>query len=70
MITHYKHTGANMKQNTKIVVSAKGDPTVIRFPEGILKQLSIAAAQNGRSRNSEIVYRLVSSLKQKQKQAA
>ena len=54
-----------MKQNTNIVVSAKGDPTVIRFPDGVLRQLTIEAAKNGRSRNSEIVYRLVSTLKQK-----
>lgn len=54
-----------MNQNTSIVVSAKGESTRIRFPKGVLKQLGQAAAKSGRSRNSEIVYRLVSSLNQK-----
>lgn len=39
---------------------------MIRFPKGVLKQLGEAAAQSGRSRNSEIVYRLVSTLNKKQ----
>lgn len=52
-----------MKQNQKLVVPAGGEKTVIRFPKGILKQLSDAADKSGRSRNSEIVFRLVSSLK-------
>lgn len=55
-----------MKETVKIVAPTKADATVIRFPKGVLKQLSQAAAQNGRSRNSEIVYRLVSTLKKKQ----
>jgi len=53
-----------MQQKANFVVPATGESTVIRFPAGILKQLSAAAAHNGRSRNSEIVYRLVSTLKQ------
>lgn len=52
-----------------LVVSAKGEATRIRFPKGVLKQLGRAAAQSGRSRNSEIVYRLISTLNQ-EKQAA
>jgi len=59
-----------MKQDISLVVPANGETTTIRFPKGILRQLNIAAAYNGRSRNSEIVYRLVESLKQKQKQVA
>lgn len=58
-----------MNQNTSIVVSAKGEATRIRFPKGLLKQLGQAAAKSGRSRNSEIVYRLVSSLNQDKKTA-
>jgi len=58
-----------MASNTSIVVSAKGEATRIRFPKGVLKQLSQAAAQSGRSRNSEIVYRLVSTLNQEKQTA-
>lgn len=54
-----------MNKNDSIVVSGKGEATRIRFPKGVLKQLATAAAQSGRSRNSEIVYRLVTSLNQK-----
>lgn len=54
-----------MSKSKNLVVPAKGEPTVIRFPKGVLKQLSSAAAKSGRSRNSEIVYRLVESLSQK-----
>lgn len=55
-----------MKQNTSLVVPAKGgEATSVRLPKGVLRQLNIAAAYNGRSRNSEIAFRLVESLKQK-----
>lgn len=57
-----------MAQNN-IVVSAKGEGVRIRFPKGVLKQLGRAAARSGRSRNSEIVYRLLSSLEQEKKAA-
>lgn len=52
-----------------IVVSAKGEGVRIRFPKGVLKQLGRAAARSGRSRNSEIVYRLLSTLEQEKKAA-
>jgi hypothetical protein len=55
--------------HNNIVVSAKGEGVRIRFPKGVLKQLGQAAAQSGRSRNSEIVYRLVTSLNQDKKTA-
>lgn len=54
-----------MKETTKLVAPTKAESTVIRFPKGVLAQLSKAAAQSGRSRNSEIVYRLVNTLQQK-----
>jgi Arc-like DNA binding domain len=53
-----------MNQKNNLVVPSDAEATVIRFPKGILKQLSEAAAKSGRSRNSEIVYRLVSTLQQ------
>lgn len=34
----------------------------IRFPPGLLERLDVAAAGNGRSRNSEVIVRLVESL--------
>lgn len=54
-----------MKDTTKLVAPTKAESTVIRFPKGVLGQLTKAAAQSGRSRNTEIVYRLVNTLKQK-----
>lgn len=45
------------------VVATSKDPSVrVRFPKEILKKVSAAAKQNGRSRNSEIVHRLATSL--------
>lgn len=58
-----------MIQNTSLVVSAKGEAARIRFPKGVLKQIGQAAAKSGRSRNSEIVYRLLSSLNEEKKAA-
>jgi hypothetical protein len=58
-----------MSEKSSIVVPANSEATLIRFPKGILKELGKAAAKSGRSRNSEIVYRLVSSLNQ-EKQVA
>lgn len=55
-----------MSDKKNILVPANSEATLIRFPEGILKKLSKAAVKSGRSRNSEIVYRLVSSLNQDQ----
>lgn len=36
--------------------------TTIRFPPGVLERLEAEASHNGRSRNSEIVVRLMDSL--------
>lgn len=39
------------------------DPSVrIRFPSAVLREVDKAAKQAGRSRNSEIIYRLAQSL--------
>lgn len=39
------------------------DPSVrIRFPSAVLREVDKAAAKAGRSRNSEIIYRLAQSL--------
>ena len=56
-------------KDANLVVSAKGESTRIRFPNGLLKQLGKAAAKSGRSRNSEIVYRLMETLDQEKKKA-
>jgi len=45
-----------------MVVGKDGKPITIRFPEGLADDLSEAAVANGRSRNTEIVYRLLKSL--------
>jgi len=58
-----------MNNKTSLVAPANGEATLIRFPKGVLEQLSQAAAKSGRSRNSEIVYRLVSTLQQENKAA-
>lgn len=45
------------------VIATRDDPAFrVRLPKPILKQLDRAAKQAGRSRNSEIVYRLAASL--------
>jgi hypothetical protein len=60
---------AAMNHKSNLVVPANGEPSVVRFPNGLLKQLGAEAEKNGRSRNSEIVYRLVQSLNQEQQAA-
>lgn len=59
-----------------MIVGRKGDQTVIRVPKGMLQQLDEAARVNSRSRNTEMVVRLIESLKrdrrriQREKEAA
>lgn len=50
-----------------MIVGRKGEPTLIRFPKGMLNDLRAVALVNGRSRNSEILMRLEASLKADQK---
>lgn len=45
-----------------MVVGKDGKPITIRFPGELADELAVAAAQNGRSRNTEIVLRLKKSL--------
>ncbi len=40
---------------------------LVRFPEGLLELLSEAAERNGRSRNSEIIVRLIESLEKEER---
>jgi hypothetical protein len=42
----------------------------VRFPRKVLRELDQAAAHAGRSRNSEIIFRLVESLREQQPQSA
>ena len=53
------------------VVATAKDPSVrIRFPKTVLKKVDVAAKQSGRSRNSEIIYRLVESFRSSEPSAA
>jgi hypothetical protein len=45
-----------------MVVGKDGKPITIRFPDGLAEELAVAASENGRSRNTEIVLRLKKSL--------
>jgi hypothetical protein len=46
-----------------MVVGREYKPTGVRLPPDLKKALDAEAAKNGRSRNSEIVYRLAQSLR-------
>lgn len=53
------------------IIATANDPSVrIRFPRKILRELDQAAAQAGRSRNSEVIHRLAESLKPQPSQSA
>ena len=46
------------------LVAKASDPSVrVRFPVKVLRELDHAAAKAGRSRNSELIYRLAESLR-------
>lgn len=46
----------------QMVASANDTALTVRFPKSVLKSLDKAAKKNGRSRNTEIIVRLVQSL--------
>lgn len=52
-----------MAKIKSIIAKKKDKPVTIRFPDGLVPSLDKEAKKAGRSRNSEIVYRLVESLK-------
>lgn len=46
----------------RMVAGAKENPVAIRFPKAVLVAVTEQARVNGRSRNSEIIVRLATSL--------
>jgi hypothetical protein len=47
-----------------MIAAAKDQALTVRFPSrSLLKELTLAARKNGRSRNSEIVFRLTESFR-------
>lgn len=50
-----------------MIVGRDGDTTVIRLPRGSLKLLSEVARANGRSRNTEMVVRVMATLERDHK---
>jgi hypothetical protein len=46
----------------KIAATAKDKSVRVRFPEAVLEKLNESSAQEGRSRNTEIIKRLSESL--------
>lgn len=50
-----------------MIVGRDGEITMVRFPKGTLSQLTEVARANGRSRNSEMVVRILESLKRDHK---
>jgi metal-responsive CopG/Arc/MetJ family transcriptional regulator len=53
-----------------LVAKANDTSVRVRVPRKVLRELDLAAAQAGRSRNSEIIYRLKQSLLDQQPQSA
>jgi plasmid stability protein len=58
------------KSDTKLAVSRASDKFILRLPDGMRAKISVAAAENGRSMNSEIVSRLEVSFAENSVQAA
>lgn len=52
-----------------VIASRNEKPVGLRLPSYVRERLDEAAKRNGRSRNSEIVVRLVESLEQERSQA-
>lgn len=46
-----------------MIAKRKDSPVTVRFPREVLDRVTVVARSNGRSRNTEIVYRLAESLK-------
>lgn len=53
-----------------LVAKANDTSVRVRVPRKVLREIDLAAAQAGRSRNSEIIYRLKQSLLDQQPQSA
>lgn len=54
----------DMKTDDRVIARAGDQPVTVRFPPGVVERLDAASKRAGRSRNSEIVVRLVDSLDQ------
>lgn len=51
-----------MKPDERVTARAGDQALTVRFPPGVIARLDAASKRNGRSRNSEIVQRLIDSL--------
>lgn len=49
-----------MSKVKNVIAKTKDKPMNVRFPEGVLPLLDNAAKKSGRSRNTEIIVRLLS----------
>lgn len=52
----------DMKTDERVIAKADDQPVTVRFPPGVVERLDAASKRAGRSRNSEIVVRLVDTL--------
>lgn len=51
-----------MNTDQRVIAKADDQPVTVRFPPGVVERLDAASKRAGRSRNSEIVVRLVDTL--------
>jgi hypothetical protein len=49
--------------NAPLIASRDDPPVLLRLPKTVLRQVNDAAAKAGRSRNTEIIYRLTESFR-------
>ncbi|MFA6971675.1 MAG: Arc family DNA-binding protein [Gallionella sp.] len=60
-----------MTEVKNIIAKSKDQTVTVRFPEGLVPELDKSAKKNGRSRNTEVIVRLLSTFeKPSQKKAA
>ena len=52
----------DMNTDQRVIAKADDQPVTVRFPPGVVERLDAASKRAGRSRNSEIVVRLVDTL--------
>ena len=53
-----------MSNVKNVIAKTKDQPLNVRFPVGVIPQLDKAAKKAGRSRNTEIIVRLLSTFEQ------
>lgn len=59
-----------MTEVKNIIAKTKDKPLNVRFPAGVLPLLDKAAKKAGRSRNTEIIVRLLSTFEPREEKAA